>query len=157
MNGQPEPQSSSNGGNGRRSPTDASFVVTNHRSKSGCCEVIVMKGELDFGTAHHLGNVLDRMMVVPEHIIADVSQLRFMDSTGLRLLLRASTLVEGRIWIKGPSRHLLRLFDLSGVADAFCFADDRKLAHQMMGKRSLVRQPSIESPKARAARPQSGP
>ena len=73
-------------------------------------------------------------MVIPEHIIVDVSKLTFMDSTGLRLLMRALILVEGRIWIKGPSRHILRLFDLSGLTNFFCFAADRKLAHQMMGK-----------------------
>lgn len=113
---------------------DASFMVKNHRSKSRCCEVIVLAGELDFGTAPHLEAVLDRMMVIPEHIIVDVSQLTFMDSTGLQLLMRASILVEGRIWIKGASRHILRLFDSSGMANFFCFVADRNLAHRMMGK-----------------------
>ena len=114
---------------------DASFMASNRRSKSGCCEVIQLAGELDFGTAPHLEAVLDRMMVIPEHMIVDVSRLTFVDSTGIRLLLRASKLVEGRIWIKGASRQTARVFDVTGVTDLFCFEDDPVLAHRTISQR----------------------
>lgn len=111
----------------------ASFAVSNHRS--GCDEVIELAGELDFGTAPHLEAVIDRLMVIPDHIIVDVSELTFIDSTGLRLLLRASTLVEGRIWLKGPSRQILRLLEISGLSKSFCLDDDPELAHDLISQR----------------------
>lgn len=114
---------------------EASFMAKNHRSKSGCCEVIELAGELDFGSAPHLEAVLDRMMVIPPHIIVDVSRLTFVDSTGVRLLLRASKLVEGRIWVKGASRQISRVFDMTGVTDLFCFEDDPVLAHRTIAQR----------------------
>ncbi len=108
----------------------ASFAVANHRS--GCCEVIELAGELDFGTAPHLEAVIDRLKVIPDHIIVDVSELTFIDSTGLRLLLRASTMVEGRIWLRGPSRQILRLLEIAGMSPSFCLVDDPALAHDLI-------------------------
>lgn len=110
----------------------ASFAVSNHRS--GCDEVIKLAGELDFGTAPHLEAVIDRLMVIPDHIIMDVSELTFIDSTGLRLLLRASTLVEGRIWLKGASRQILRLLEISGLSKSFCLDADPELAHDLISQ-----------------------
>ncbi len=114
---------------------DASFKVTNHRSRSRCCEVIELSGELDFTTAPHFGAVLDGMMVMPKHMIVDMSQLTFIDSTGLRLLLRASTLVEGRMWVRGASRHISRVLELSGVSKFFCMEEDPVIAHRIISKR----------------------
>lgn len=114
---------------------DTSFKVTTHRSRSRCCEVIVLVGELDFTTAQQLEAVLDGMMVIPKHIIVEMSELRFIDSTGLRLLLRASTLVEGRMWVRGASRHVARVLDLSGVAKFFCMEEDPIIAHRMISAR----------------------
>ena len=116
---------------------EASFMVTNRRS--GCCEVIDMAGDLDLATAPHLEAVIDRMMVIPDHIIVDLSKLTFIDSTGLRLLLRASTLVEGRIWLKGCSRHVLRLLDVSGISELFCLDHDRLTAHRTISKGQAAR------------------
>lgn len=111
----------------------ASFGVSNHQS--GCDEVIELAGELDFGTAPHLEAVIDRLNVIPDHIIIDVSELTFIDSTGLRLLLRVSTLVEGRIWLKGASRQILRLLDISGLSKSFCLDEDPDLAHDLISQR----------------------
>jgi anti-sigma B factor antagonist len=116
---------------------DASFMVTNRRS--GCCEVIEMTGDLDLATAPHLEAVIDRMMVIPDHLIVDMSRLTFIDSTGLRLLLRASTLVEGRIWLKGCSRHVLRLLDVSGLSELFCLEQDRLNGHRAISKGRAAR------------------
>lgn len=113
----------------------ASFTVTNRRSQSRCCEVIVLAGELDFATGPQLKAVLDRMMVIPEHIIVDVSELTFVDSTGLRLLLRASNLVEGRIWLKGASHNVSRVIDVSGESELFCLERDPVLAHRTIARR----------------------
>ena len=109
---------------------DASFEVSNHRSD--CCEFIDLAGELDMDTAPHLEAVLDRIAPTPDHIVVDVSRLAFMDSSGLRVLLRASHLVEGRIWLKGCSAQIMRLLDISGVLSSFCLEDDAHVAHEVM-------------------------
>ena len=111
---------------------DAPLEVKNHRSD--CCEVIELDGELDVATAPDLAAVLDAMALNPDHLIIDVSRLRFMDSTGLRLLVRASTLVEGRIWLEGCSRQVLRLLELTGIEDLFCLEDDREMAHRIISE-----------------------
>ena len=95
----------------------ASFAVSNHRT--GRCEVIELAGELDMATAPHLEAVLDRMLVIPDQIVVDVERLTFIDSSGLRLLLRASQLVEGRIRLRGCSQQITKVFDISGLTSAF--------------------------------------
>jgi anti-anti-sigma factor len=111
---------------------EASFTVTYRRSR--CCAVIGIAGDLDMATAPHLEAVLDRIMVIPDHLIVDMSQLTFIDSTGLRLLLRASTLVESRIWLKGASAQVRRLVNLSGLADLFCLPDDGVDGHGVISE-----------------------
>jgi anti-sigma B factor antagonist len=115
---------------------EASFSVTSRRSKSRCCEVIELAGELDLATAPQLKAVLDEMLVIPDHIIVDVSRLSFIDSTGLELLLRASDLVEGRLWVRGASREISRVLELSGVSGFFCLETDPVLAHRMITRTS---------------------
>ena len=114
---------------------DAYFTVTNHRSR--CCEVIGLAGELDMASAHHLEAVLDRMMVIPDHIIIDVSGLTFIDSHGLRLLARASELVEGSLWLKGCSSHIRKLLDITALDSFFCMEDDWNAAHEEFAQRRV--------------------
>ena len=90
--------------------------------------------ELDFGTAPHLEAVIDRLTVIPDHIIVDVSELTFIDSTGLRMLLKASTMVERRIWLRGASRQILRVLEISGLSTSFCLVDDPALAHDLIAR-----------------------
>ena len=85
-------------------------------------------------SAHQLEAVLDEMMA-PKHIIIDASQLIFIDSSGLRLLLRASNLVQGRIWIKGASLHVSKVLDVSGVSGFFCLEQDPVIAHRTIARR----------------------
>jgi anti-sigma B factor antagonist len=112
---------------------DQFFSVKTH--KSGCCEVLRLAGELDIGTASHLEAVLDRMMVIPDHIIVDVAELTYIDSTGLRLLLRASQLVDGRVEIRNASLAVRRLIQLSGLSEHFCTAANQQVAHRIITHR----------------------
>lgn len=112
---------------------DASFVVSNHRT--GCCDFVHLAGELDLATAPNLEALLDRMTVIPHHLVVDVSELTFIDSTGLHLLLRASALVNGRMWLRGASMHIRRVIDVTGVSEFFCLDDDPAVAHKIIAKR----------------------
>jgi len=112
---------------------DTFFSVKAH--KSGCCEVLRLAGELDIATAPHLEAVLDRMLVIPDHIIVDVEKLTFIDSTGLRLLMRASQLVDGRIEIRNANLAVRRLIQLAGVSELFCTATNPQVAHRIITNR----------------------
>ncbi|HUP16403.1 MAG TPA: hypothetical protein VM848_10205 [Acidimicrobiia bacterium] len=60
------------------------------------------------------------------------SEMTLIDSTGLRLLHRASALVEGRIWLKGCSSQIRRVIDITGLAQVFCLEADPELAHRLI-------------------------
>jgi anti-sigma B factor antagonist len=57
----------------------------------GCGPVLVAHGEVDACTAPRLGNVLDRTLSEhPSRVLLDLSDVSFMDSTGLPALLTAN-------------------------------------------------------------------
>jgi anti-sigma B factor antagonist len=111
----------------------AAFRVESRRV--GDCQVIELIGELDVATAPILKAAIDQMSPIPDHIQIDLTELTFIDSTGLRLLLQASRLVGGRIWLKGTSLFVARILDVAGISDYFYFAEDRVGAHGLMAER----------------------
>jgi anti-sigma B factor antagonist len=84
-------------------------------------QVVRVDGELDIATAPRLEAALLRPRPRDERVILDLTGLRFMDSTGLRVLLRATTAAkEGRweLFLRNVPPNVRRLFDLSGVTEA---------------------------------------
>jgi len=80
--------------------------------------VVRVRGELDVATAGALEKLLLRRREPGEVVELDLSELGFMDSTGLRVLLRAQQAAERGGWevvLTGASVPVQRLFDLSGV------------------------------------------
>lgn len=83
--------------------------------------VVRVRGELDVATAASLEKLLLRSREPGETVCLDLSGLGFMDSTGLRVLLRAQQAAERGGWtveMTGITKPIRRLFDLSGVNDA---------------------------------------
>jgi anti-anti-sigma factor len=105
-------------------PSGAEFRVESRRV--GSYHELELIGELDISTAPILEEAIDKMSPIPDHIKVDMSQLDFIDSVGLRLLLRSSELVAGRIWLKGPTPFVAKVFKIAGVSDLFNFAEDRE-------------------------------
>jgi anti-sigma B factor antagonist len=100
--------------------------------------VIELAGELDLATAPHVASVLDRMMVIPDHIVIEAGGLTFIDSTGLRLLLRVSDLVGGRVELRDAGLQVRRLLEITGMTDRFTLAFLPKVAHRILtGQRHL--------------------
>ena len=80
--------------------------------------VVRVRGELDVATAGSLEKLLLRTRERGDVVELDLSELGFMDSTGLRVLLRAQQAAERGGWevvLTGASVPVQRLFDLSGV------------------------------------------
>jgi anti-sigma B factor antagonist len=87
-----------------------------------------LSGELDISTAEGLEGVLDELAAAggPARILVDLSGLRFMDSTGLRLLVTADLRLraEGRELrlVRGPDA-VHRVFRLALLEDRLTFVD----------------------------------
>ena len=80
--------------------------------------VVRVRGELDVATAASLEKLLLRPRKRGEVVQLDLTELGFMDSTGLRVLLRAQQAAERGGWevvLTGASAPVRRLFELSGV------------------------------------------
>jgi anti-sigma B factor antagonist len=86
---------------------------------------LVLTGELDLAPAAELEAMLLRLCADgTKEITLDLSKLRFMGSTGLRIVLLAKELCEQHgyefLLIAGP-RNIQRMFELTGLMDALPF------------------------------------
>jgi anti-sigma B factor antagonist len=101
--------------------------LTVHSDRDGVVHTICVEGELDLATAADLERELTRAEDSDaQSIVLDLSGLQFIDSTGVRLLLRAharSREDSNRLaLLRGPAA-VQRVFDLTGILDLLPFAD----------------------------------
>jgi anti-anti-sigma factor len=86
--------------------------------------ILVVAGELDLGSAEELWPHLARLLggrAGPEVVVLDGRALDFLDSSGLRVLLRAAKLAQGTgtaLRIVAPNPVVARVLELSGAARA---------------------------------------
>jgi anti-sigma B factor antagonist len=87
--------------------------------RSGRLHVLTPTGDLDIATAAILENAFDAVSTAdPNLVIAlDLTELTFMDSTGLHLLLRLTERLPRRLRVINGSPAVERLLDLSGARD----------------------------------------
>jgi len=78
---------------------------------------IIVSGELDIATATHLREHTSRQLAEPaELVVLDLTDVSFIDSSGLHALLDAAAQDDSRLRIV-PSPICLRLLDITGVRD----------------------------------------
>lgn len=85
--------------------------------------ILAVAGELDLGTAEELWPHLARLLggAAPAVLVLDGTALDFLDSSGLRVLLRAAKLAQGTgtaLRIVAPNPAVARVLELSGAARA---------------------------------------
>lgn len=89
--------------------------------------VIAMVGELDMAREGELLTILDALDPLPETLIdVDLGEVTFIDSSGLRGLLRAQAYLSGRrcrLRVRRPGRQFLKVVDLLGVTSMLTFVD----------------------------------
>lgn len=112
----------------RQDALDSLFALRTAAAALGVAEqasngeqVVRVVGELDIATAPELERALLRPRPRDERVILDLADLRFMDSTGLRVLLRATKAAKDGRWelyLRNVPHNIRRLFMLSGVQDA---------------------------------------
>jgi stage II sporulation protein AA (anti-sigma F factor antagonist) len=80
-------------------------------------------GELDFANAHEMDEILLEHLNVPtHHLILDFQGVSFLDSEGLKVLVRAYHQIGeggGTISITGCSKTIGQLFDILGLRGTF--------------------------------------
>lgn len=84
---------------------------------------ILLIGELDEANAPYVRNNLDQILDREKNfnkVIIDLSQLEFMDSTGIGVMLGRYKKLQSRnipIYIINPSRQAEKIFQMAGLYD----------------------------------------
>ena len=100
--------------------TEATFTLAEDAGNDGE-RVIRLRGELDVETVPDLERLVLRSRPARQRVVLDLRDLKFMDSTGLRVLLRARAAADdGRwtIYLRNVPPNIRRLFDMTGVREA---------------------------------------
>ncbi|MBO2450888.1 STAS domain-containing protein [Actinomadura barringtoniae] len=79
--------------------------------------VITLSGELDLSTADLVRPHLDSAKGRPAHLVFDLTQLEFMDSSGLHLLARAYSITRAQgavVVMVAPADRIHRVLEVAG-------------------------------------------
>lgn len=94
---------------------------TNPRLQIGLDDrALVLVGEIDAHTAPELAAHLDPLPGASGDVVVDLAGVTFIDSSGLRVLVEAhhrSSESGRRLALRSPSPAVVRLLEISGLAD----------------------------------------
>jgi len=88
--------------------------------------VLRLAGELDIATAPRLERALLDGRSAGDRVVLDLVDLDFMDSTGLRVIVRAAEAARRGGWeltLRRARPTVQRVFEIAGVVDALPFTD----------------------------------
>ena len=95
----------------------AELSVDVNEDGDGAAKVVVVSGELDISNIAVLQRALDPIVAArPQKLVFDLSGLRFMDSSGIALLLKARE-GAGEVEVRQPSQILRRIFESMGLVE----------------------------------------
>jgi anti-sigma B factor antagonist len=98
-----------------------SELLTIRRARRGGIDRLTLVGELDLATVPVLARAFDDLFGddAAQMIVVDLTELEFMDSTGIHLLLKMAAACEDgdRLRVVNGSRAVVRVLDVSGVRD----------------------------------------
>ena len=92
--------------------------------------VLTISGELDLHTAQGCRGVLDGLdeRGIDYHLVVDLSDCTFMDSTGLGLLVTAQRRASSRINVVAADHAVRHTMMVSGLDQLFVYHDNRVAA-----------------------------
>ncbi|HVL32635.1 MAG TPA: STAS domain-containing protein [Actinomycetota bacterium] len=95
--------------------------------KNGATSEVSVTGDLDLVTAPELSAALNEAVqhCSAESLILDLSGITFMDSSGLRVLLRTADACKSTgvfLYLTGVTPQIQKLLTLAGVAEWFDYA-----------------------------------
>lgn len=88
---------------------------------------ILVRGELDENSAHHLEEMLFHMTRPNDEIFVDISEVKLMDTAGLEALLRSKGHAESvgaRLTFKGLPDRIQQLLDRCDLSSALRYPDE---------------------------------
>jgi anti-sigma B factor antagonist len=88
--------------------------------------VVVLSGELDFGTASAVQQRLAELRDAGQPVLLDLDSLTFMDSTGIRLVLTACEDATTRDWtfhVTRGSERVRHVLEAAQVIDRLPYGD----------------------------------
>lgn len=101
---------------------------------------ICLEGEFDLANAPALGDEIDRALESGHHLIFDLSQATFIDSSVIRALMRAVKAVSGRkqalVLQLGTAAIVERLLEIVKIEQVMPRAHDRQEAVQLIETRA---------------------
>jgi anti-anti-sigma factor len=87
-------------------------------------DVVIIRpvGEIDLSTAGDFSSTTDRLLAEGfKHLVLDLRQLTFMDSSGLRAVVKLHSDAARLEIVEGPD-HVQRLFTITGLRRILLFA-----------------------------------
>lgn len=85
----------------------------------GGAVVLVVRGEIDIASVAELESALD-LALADRHLVLDLTEVTFVDSTGLRAFIIANDLAVargGRLTLAASPGPVRRLLDITGVGE----------------------------------------
>jgi anti-anti-sigma factor len=93
--------------------------LTTRSFMDGDRRVVALAGELDLANGPRAEQALEEQFDV-----LDLSQLQFMDSVGVRVLLRLCNARPDPVTVRGVTRSVRRILELTGVSNLVEFEED---------------------------------
>jgi anti-sigma B factor antagonist len=89
--------------------------------RDGDARIVLLRGELDLASAPALEEALRRVESGSGRLVVDLSELSFIDSTGIHLLLQAHLRTAGRLSLRPGPPEVQRVLSLTKVANRLSF------------------------------------
>jgi anti-sigma B factor antagonist len=97
-------------------PADEAYCAADVSRENGTA-VIRLSGELDMVSVERVRAVIDEALAsVSERLVFDVSELEFMDSSGIALLISVTRKVPA-VEVRSPTAIVRRIIELTGLTE----------------------------------------
>ena len=94
--------------------------VCHTRSLEGSCALVSVSGELDLHTCHEFKKAVDDMRLgKPAHLVFDLSDVTYIDSTALGILVVLQRQVTEPVHLVVHRQHQRKLLHLTGLDGVF--------------------------------------
>lgn len=89
------------------------------KKKNGAEMTILLKGRLDTSTAPVLETELQSVLPQTESLIFDFTDLEYISSAGLRILLttQKAMMKQGQMKVSHVNEEIMQVFEITGFAD----------------------------------------
>ncbi|MBE6531765.1 MAG: STAS domain-containing protein [Ruminococcaceae bacterium] len=92
---------------------------------------VALKGEIDHHSAVSVRGEIDKLIyeVRPSKTVLDLSEIDFMDSSGLGLIMGRYALMQrigGELTLRRPNERIIKIFDLAGLGRIIRIETDKE-------------------------------